>query len=111
MGMAEVERIAAQPFARFEPDERYMEELRDRQDWNDPMRDFQEENDSKPDERKMQKKPKCPHVPWPNRFDILPRFRWDGKIRGNGYERRWLEARNNREFQKLDKMRHDLEGE
>lgn len=103
--MAEVERIAAQPFARYEPDEKYMEELKERQDWNDPMRNFPEDKGG----AAAKKKPKCPHAPWQNRFNIAPGYRWDGKVRGTDYERRWLENKNQREFDKQEAYKYDME--
>lgn len=118
----ELERIAAQPFARYTPDERYMEELKGRQAWNDPMRKFQEEEEDNvptaagsssvatpaaPEPPK--KKPKCPHAAWPNRFNIAPGYRWDGKVRGNGYENKWLETKNHRAFKKQEAWKYDME--
>jgi len=93
----ELSRIAAQPFARFEPDEKYMEELKNKQDWNDPMR-----QSVAAEEKQAVSKPKCPFAPWPNRFNIAPGYRWDGKVRGNGYEHRWLDKKNHREFKKKE---------
>lgn len=112
--MAETERIAAQPFARFEPDEKYMEELKERQDWNDPMRKFQAEDDgeaaaSSSASKPAAPKPKCPHAPWPNRFNILPGYRWDGKVRGTDYERRWLETKNHRDFREKERWKWEME--
>merc|ERR1712087_441599 len=107
---AEVARIAAQPFARYTPDEKYMEELKEKQDWNDPMRNFKpDENDStnaNRDDAVIKKKPKCPHAPWLNRFGVLPGYRWDGKIRGNDYEKRWLETKNQRASAKEERWRY-----
>lgn len=114
--MADLVRIAAQPFARFEPDEKYMEELKERQDWNDPMRKFQDECGSvasasagAPGAHEKKAKPKCPHPPWLNRFGILPGYRWDGKVRGNDFEKRWLEAKNTRACKKRDQWQNELD--
>lgn len=112
----ELTRIAAQPFARFEPDQKYMDELKAKQDWNDPMRknqedaeqtapSFQGDNQSAPAVAK--KMPQCPHQPWPNRYNIKPGYRWDGKVRGNGHEKRWLENKNHQEFLKNDRWRKE----
>merc|ERR1712232_313689 len=90
---AELTRIAAQPFARYEPDEKHMEDLRQRREWNDPMQKYVDEGDDagantrrsaqEVAEAQAKKKPKCPHAPWPNRYGIQTGYRWDGKVRGN----------------------------
>eukprot|EP00930_Biecheleria_cincta_P028519 TRINITY_DN1990_c0_g1_i1.p1 TRINITY_DN1990_c0_g1~~TRINITY_DN1990_c0_g1_i1.p1 ORF type:complete len:666 (+),score=177.78 TRINITY_DN1990_c0_g1_i1:69-2000(+) len=112
----ELVRIAAQPFARFEPDQRYMEELKAKQDWNDPMRKNQEEEEQKAPTLTTEgqsvaaaakKRPQCPHQPWPNRYDIKPGYRWDGKVRGNGHEQRWLANKNHQEFLRNDRWRKE----
>mmetsp|Transcript_10421 Transcript_10421/g.23600 ORF Transcript_10421/g.23600 Transcript_10421/m.23600 type:complete len:233 (+) Transcript_10421:79-777(+) len=96
---AELERIAAQPFARYAPDEKYMDELKERSDWNDPMKNYDDAKAKKKEAAAVEKpKPKCRHPAWPNRFNILPGYRWDGKVRGNGYEVRWLENKAHREW-------------
>jgi len=112
---AEVSRIAAQPFARYKPDDKYLEELQDRRDWNDPMRQFEDDDEGTSAgaggaaPKKEVQKPKCPHAPWLNRFNILPGYRWDGKVRGNDYERKWLESRNQREYDKQEAWKYDME--
>merc|ERR1712232_1317780 len=114
--MEELTRIAAQPFARYEPDQKYMEELKGKQDWNDPMRKHFDDGETGPSaastgattERKQTKpKPKCPHPPWLNRFGIPPGYRWDGKVRTNGFEQRWLENKNHKEFKKREAWEWD----
>lgn len=108
----ELERIAAQPFARYQPDEKFLEEQKDKHDWNDPMKQMQEDEES--DYQAMgsavtaatQKRPKCPFPAWANRFNIAPGYRWDGKVRSNGYEKKWLESKNSREFAKDQRWRN-----
>eukprot|EP00933_Yihiella_yeosuensis_P039604 TRINITY_DN33685_c0_g1_i1.p1 TRINITY_DN33685_c0_g1~~TRINITY_DN33685_c0_g1_i1.p1 ORF type:complete len:544 (-),score=177.21 TRINITY_DN33685_c0_g1_i1:64-1695(-) len=120
--MEELEKLAAQPFARFQPDEKYIEELKGKSDWADPMRKFQEEDEkiqagaesaaaakTQDEPTVAKRKPKCPHAPWLNRYGILPGYRWDGKIRGNGYERRWLEAKNARANLKNEQWKYEME--
>ena len=59
------------------------------------------DEDAKPEtEDKKPKRPVCPHAAPPNRFGIKPGYRWDGKVRGNGYEMKFMEGRN---FSKLDR--------
>jgi len=107
---AEVERIAAQPFARFEPDEKYTKELQEKLAWNDPMAKFKDDPDAfgpgaKATEGEKKAKPKCPHTPWMNRFGILPGYRWDGKVRGNEFEKKFLQTKNARAYAKEDHWR------
>lgn len=105
----ELARVAQQPFARYQPDEKYMQELKEKSDWNDPMRNYQAEEDLRKEQKAAAKKPKCPHPPWPNRFDIGPGYRWDGKVRGNNYERKWMETKNERERKKAEAYMYDME--
>jgi len=107
---AEVERIAAQPFARFEPDKKYTEELQAKLAWNDPMAKFKDDPDAfgpaAKQEAEKNSRPKCPHTPWMNRFGILPGYRWDGKIRGNEFDKKFLETKNARAYAKEDRWRN-----
>jgi len=105
---AELSRIAAQPFARYEPDEKYQEELRSKKDWHDPMKQDAAEDAAaqvRAARGPRQEKPVCPHMPWLNRFDIRPGYRWDGKIRTNGFETKLIEANNMKEYQRQEAWR------
>jgi len=112
--MAEAERVAAQPFARYEPDAKHIEELKAKQDWNDPMNRFPDGADgpvggaAAGSQEVAKKKPKCPHAPWLNRFEIPPGYRWDGKVRTTGYEQKWLESKNHREFLKRERYKYEF---
>merc|ERR1712072_569796 len=97
--------------ARYEPEAAAIEELQERQSWHDPMSKFNDDEEtgggpaSSSGAPPAPKKPKCPHPPWPNRFGILPGYRWDGAVRGNNYEKRWLQSKNNREFRKTEQYK------
>jgi len=108
--MAEDVRVSQLPFARWQPDEGALDNMHDKQAWHDPMSKFKDEEETGSaslgsQEKPAVKKPKCPHPPWPNRFGILPGYRWDGAVRGHNYEKRWLDAKNNREFMKTERYK------
>ena len=48
---------------------------------------------------------KCKFQGYANRFDIKPGFRWDGVIRGNGYENTYLQLKNQRKAREEKKQR------
>ncbi|KAK1938532.1 hypothetical protein X943_002134 [Babesia divergens] len=72
-------KLAQQPLNRYDIDEDYDKELQTRTRWSDPML-----------------KSSQPAKGVPNRFNIQPGYRWDGVIRGNGYEDRWIKAQSSK---------------
>jgi len=103
----ELSRIAAQPFARYEPDEKYVKELQSKQNWADPIHRMAAEEEAEKEKAEKEAaarkaKPKCPHQPWMNRHNIPPGYRWDGKIRGTQFEAKYLENKNHAEFRKKE---------
>jgi pre-mRNA-splicing factor CWC26 len=104
----ELTRIAEQPFARYEPDSTWQEAQKGKHDWLDPMKKKIEEAEEESLVPKQDgqvvavKKPKCRFPPWPNRHGILPGYRWDGKVRGNGHEDKIFNRRNQMEWRKQE---------
>eukprot|EP00914_Ancora_sagittata_P002220 GHVO01004967.1.p1 GENE.GHVO01004967.1~~GHVO01004967.1.p1 ORF type:complete len:122 (+),score=26.14 GHVO01004967.1:269-634(+) len=80
-------KTAAEPLARYSIDEDYASQLKQQERWDDPMKkdnEWVEEKDGRPQCR----------FPAPfNRYQIRPGYRWDGVIRGTGFEERFEEAK------------------
>merc|ERR1719359_1081491 len=62
-----------------------------------PMSKFKDQEEEAERERRKKARPKCPHRAPPNRYNIEAGYRWDGKVRGTGYEDKWFKAKNNKE--------------
>jgi phage/plasmid-associated DNA primase len=68
---------------------------------------------SKKKKKKKHKKKKRTHKkikvysgqPWPNRFNILPGYKWDGVDRSNGFEKRVFLAQNQKKQNQLNAYR------
>lgn len=93
--------IQQQPFARHEDDEELERRRRERVRAFDPMnsKTFQEDAAGKSHKKKSKKKsagkPKYAGPPAPpNRFGIQPGYRWDGVVRGTGWEEKILLREN-----------------
>jgi len=84
------------PLARGVDDEEMNTELRARERWNDPAREFLKTSTA--DGGASGKGGKTYRGPAPpNRYGIRPGHRWDGVDRGNGFEMEWFAARNKKE--------------
>ena len=85
-------------------DEGMNEEMRQVERWGDPMKGLLASKAEKKEAvgvatgNSRKKTYKGPSEP--NRYGILPGYRWDGVDRGNGFERKWFAARNERESRK-----------
>lgn len=111
----ELEEIANEPFARLESDPKLERERREIIRDGDPMAEYMMK---KQQERQQilgntsnsrsggQQKPvyKGPWIP-PNRFHILPGYRWDGIDRGNGFEKTLLKKINERASAREDEYK------
>lgn len=91
--------------ARGEDDEEMNERLKEVVRWDDPMAAYMaqkqaEEEGSRPVGNSAAKKATGPKkkvyqgAAPPNRYGILPGWRWDGVDRGNGFEKEWFQARS-----------------
>jgi len=100
----EAAKVALEPFARFEVTAEHDAELAEKDRWNDPMAKYMEKTETKDtvlkDQQEKKARPKCRFPGPPNRYGIQPGYRWDGKIRGNGFEQRYFQAKNNRQHEK-----------
>ncbi|KAF8821651.1 hypothetical protein IE077_001769 [Cardiosporidium cionae] len=82
-------KLAKEPLARYEIDKEMDGELRNQQRWGDPMlKALNETIPEKKDQMAENKSPVCRFPAPPNRFHIKPGYRWDGVVRGNGFEER-----------------------
>ncbi|CDR96188.1 Pre-mRNA-splicing factor of RES complex, putative [Babesia bigemina] len=98
---AEERRLAQQPLNRYDIDEEYDRELKARGRWSDPMFCSESRRPGITSPKCVYfasdgDTPKCRFAAVPNRFNIEPGYRWDGVIRGKGYEERWFKAEASR---------------
>ncbi|PHJ16112.1 pre-mrna-splicing factor related protein [Cystoisospora suis] len=102
----EEEKIALQPLAQYDIDADYDKKLQKTRRWEDPLKQM-------PGDRLVHAAaqagdygknpntngPVCPFDAPRNRFGVLPGYRWDGVVRGNGYEDRRLKAINRKKME------------
>eukprot|EP00920_Eleutheroschizon_duboscqi_P032648 GHVT01078712.1.p2 GENE.GHVT01078712.1~~GHVT01078712.1.p2 ORF type:complete len:242 (+),score=30.40 GHVT01078712.1:2650-3375(+) len=92
-------KLAKGTVGRFELDEGYEKTMKGKQRWDDPMRNLSQDPDTAV-ETPTRNRPACRFAPPPNRYNIIPGYRWDGVIRGNGYEERRMKEINRRQHEK-----------
>jgi len=83
--------------ARHADDVELNEEMKEQERWNDPAMQFLTKKKAG---KSKSGKPLYKGGFEPNRYNIRPGYRWDGVDRGNGFEKRWFEARNKKETMK-----------
>lgn len=79
--------------ARYADDKELNEDMKDQDRWNDPAAAFLTNK-----KRGVSRtgKPLYKGAAPPNRFGILPGYRWDGVDRSNGFEKKWFQVQNAR---------------
>ncbi|CAZ80106.1 unnamed protein product [Tuber melanosporum] len=100
----ELEDAKYAPMARYADDTELNEELKERDRWNDPAMAFLS---NKKKGVSKTGRPLYQGAAPPNRYGILPGHRWDGVDRGNGWEKKWFQAQNNRKNRA--QIEHDME--
>ncbi|KAI9297731.1 hypothetical protein K502DRAFT_312523 [Neoconidiobolus thromboides FSU 785] len=80
------------PMARYADDDEINNELKQKELWNDPAAKFLTKKKSKL--RYPQYQGRAP----PNRYNIPPGYRWDGRDRSNGFETKLFEKFNAQKY-------------
>jgi len=90
----EVKKIVQEKFARYDIREDVDKELRSVLRPDDPMYKGGFGESAMDRAEQKAKKLRCPFTAPPNRFGIPAGARWDGKVRGTEYEKRFLKRQN-----------------
>ncbi|KAJ7496988.1 Pre-mRNA-splicing factor of RES complex-domain-containing protein [Mycena latifolia] len=101
----ELEKQRGKKFARYADDADLNEEMKAKELWNDPAAQFLT--------KKRAKGPRKPEYtgppPPPNRFGIKPGYRWDGVDRGNGFEKKLFQSKNEKKRKGLESYQWSAE--
>jgi pre-mRNA-splicing factor CWC26 len=100
--LKEAAKVAAEPLARYKITDETDRELRNQIREDDPMAPKSSmggESAMDQADRRV-KKLRCQFTAPPNRFGIPAGSRWDGKVRGNDYEKRWFKKQSDRKHNK-----------
>ncbi|KAG6862572.1 hypothetical protein C0995_000121 [Termitomyces sp. Mi166 len=94
----ELETQRGKKFARHADDADLNEELKAKELWNDPAAAFLTKSKAKGPRKPEYNGPPPP----PNRFGIKPGYRWDGVDRGNGFEKKLFQSKNEKRRKGLE---------
>ncbi|KZT62451.1 hypothetical protein CALCODRAFT_426161 [Calocera cornea HHB12733] len=89
----ELEEERRKGFARTADDVELNSRLKDEERWDDPAAAFLTVSTQSGPKRPVYSGPPPP----PNRFGILPGYRWDGVDRGNGFEKKLFQRQNEKQ--------------
>ncbi|KAJ7502911.1 Pre-mRNA-splicing factor of RES complex-domain-containing protein [Mycena galericulata] len=121
----ELEEQRGKKFARYADDADLNEEMKAKELWNDPAAQFltvqflscsygiDVVDLSAFSQKKRGKGPRKPEYtgppPPPNRFGIKPGYRWDGVDRGNGFEKKLFQSKNEKKRKGLESYQWSAE--
>ena len=88
-----LQRETEAPLAVYADDREYNHQLKQVDRWGDPMAQLTQKKSSS--KKLVYKGPPGP----PNRFGILPGYRWDGVDRSTGFEAMYFKHKNSKMFQ------------
>jgi len=113
--LEEEARLMSEPLARYDIDPSLDEELRKQDRWGDPFSQLPTGpqtaggSESSKGSHAAASRPKC-RFPGPlNRFGIMPGYRWDGVVRGNGFEDRFLSEKNRKKLEETESYKWSME--
>lgn len=131
--ISEEEKVANQPLSRYDLDDDYDDFLKKQDRWGDPFANAppspenntgnsatcspereRKDADHTPDQAAVSgpqtaPKPKCRFPAVANRYGIRPGYRWDGVIRGTGYEEKLLKKRNTRHLEETEEYKWSVQ--
>lgn len=94
--LQEEARLVTEPVARYDLDEEFDNELKRVERWGDPLTQAEAKAEASQQATEVSHRPKCRFAAVPNRYGIEPGYRWDGAIRGTGFEEKLLKEKNAR---------------
>lgn len=96
---AEHSSMALEPMTRYADNAKLNEEMKQVLRWDDPL--FRKKAR---ESLNASEKPKCPFDTPANRYNIPAGYRWDGVVRGNGFEAKRFHALNEKKFKEEEKF-------
>jgi pre-mRNA-splicing factor CWC26 len=93
-----LEKAKTMSLSRYADDRQLNDEQKEQERWNDPAMAFLSKGTTtKGNKTSKGRKKTYAGAFEPNRYGIRPGYRWDGVDRSIGFEKRWFEARNQKQ--------------